>query len=124
MLPKQTPEIISLTPESHPCGWGSTWLHRAVRHRRRHGYDQKNLVFPSPRSEDGCIEQTATTAGTVVDTTGAGDCFTAAFATAAQEGQEPQEALRFAAAAAGICVTVPGALPSLPWRADVDKLLG
>jgi len=59
----------------------------------------------------------------VVDTTGAGDCFTAAYATAVQEGQDARAALQFAAAAAGICVTMPGALPSLPWRADVDMLL-
>ena len=72
---------------------------------------------------DRTVLQPVVTAGDVVDTTGAGDCFTAAFAVATQEGQDVQSALRFAAAAAGICVAGRGAMPSLPWRADVDGLV-
>lgn len=59
----------------------------------------------------------------VVDTTGAGDCFTAAFAVAVLEGREPQDALRFASAAASICVQRPGAMPSLPSADEVQQLL-
>lgn len=75
-------------------------------------------------AEDGAVSQPIIAAGKVVDTTGAGDCFTAAFAVASQEGQDRRAALRFASAAAGICVSGGGAMPSLPWRSDVDKLLG
>jgi ribokinase len=59
----------------------------------------------------------------VVDTTGAGDCFTAAYAVAWVEGLAPAQRLRFAAAAAACCVTVRGAMPSLPSRDTVAALL-
>ena len=59
----------------------------------------------------------------VVDTTGAGDCFTAAFGVALMEGMPHAAALRFASAAACLCVQAMGAMPSLPLRADVDALL-
>ncbi len=59
----------------------------------------------------------------VVDTTGAGDCFTAAYAVAVLEGKAGAEALRFASAAACICVQRKGAMPSLPARQEVDALL-
>ncbi|MCR9193181.1 MAG: ribokinase [Hyphomonas sp.] len=60
----------------------------------------------------------------VVDTTGAGDTFCGALAVALAEGQPPEQALRFASAAAALAVTRPGAQPSLPNRAQVDALLG
>lgn len=60
----------------------------------------------------------------VVDTTGAGDTFCGALAVALAEGQPPEQALRFASAAAALAVTRPGAQPSLPSRAQVDALLG
>jgi len=59
----------------------------------------------------------------VVDTTGAGDCFTAAYTVALMEGQPEQERLRFACAAAALCVQTRGALPSMPTRAAVERLL-
>lgn len=59
----------------------------------------------------------------VVDTTGAGDCFTAAFVVARMEGRRPADCLRFAAAAAAICVQKKGAIPSLPHREEVDRLM-
>jgi ribokinase len=60
---------------------------------------------------------------TAVDTTAAGDAWNAAFAVALAEGQPPLEAGRFASAAAAICVTRPGAQPSLPSRDEVLALL-
>ncbi|MDS1270288.1 ribokinase [Lipingzhangella sp. LS1_29] len=70
----------------------------------------------------------------VVDTTGAGDVFCAAFAVAqAERGRDAHahgehgenttaaEALRFAAAAAALCVTREGASSSLPWRDEIDR---
>ncbi|CAK0752448.1 hypothetical protein CVIRNUC_002147 [Coccomyxa viridis] len=59
----------------------------------------------------------------VVDTTGAGDCFTGAYAVGILEGKAPEEALKFAAAASALCVGRPGAMPSLPSRDEVDKRL-
>ncbi len=59
----------------------------------------------------------------VVDTTGAGDCFTAAYAVALLEGQSAAEGLRFAAAAAACCVQELGAMPSMPRRETVLALL-
>ncbi|KAJ0257208.1 Ribokinase [Hirschfeldia incana] len=69
------------------------------------------------------IQQSIIPAAQVVDTTGAGDTFTAAFAVAMVEGKSHVECLRFAAAAASLCVQVKGAIPSMPDRTSVLKLL-
>ncbi|CAL9215307.1 unnamed protein product [Arabidopsis halleri] len=69
------------------------------------------------------IQQSIIAAAQVVDTTGAGDTFTAAFAVAMVEGKPHEECLRFAAAAASLCVQVKGAIPSMPDRTSVLKLL-
>ncbi|XP_027342749.1 uncharacterized protein LOC113855339 [Abrus precatorius] len=69
------------------------------------------------------IQQPAILAKTVIDTTGAGDTFTAAFAVALVEGKSRKECLRFAAAAACLCVQVKGASPSMPDRKSVLDLL-
>ena len=55
-----------------------------------------------------------------VDTTAAGDCFNAAFAVALSEGRPVADAGRFAAMAASLSVTRPGAQPAMPTRAEVD----
>jgi ribokinase len=60
---------------------------------------------------------------TAVDTTGAGDTFTAALTLALVEGQDEEQALRFACAAGAATTLRPGAQPSLPTRADVEVLL-
>lgn len=57
---------------------------------------------------------------TAVDTTGAGDTFTAALTVALLENYSEQDALSFACKAAALATTVRGAQPSLPMRADVD----
>jgi ribokinase len=59
----------------------------------------------------------------VVDTVGAGDAFNAAFAVALAEEKALPDALRFANAAAAICVTRPGAAAAMPMRIEVDALL-
>ena len=58
-----------------------------------------------------------------VDTTGAGDTFTAALTVALVEGMPPDEALEFACAAGACATTRKGAQPSLPTRAEVNALL-
>lgn len=58
-----------------------------------------------------------------VDTTGAGDCFTGSLAAALDAGQPPEQAMRYAAAAAAIQVMRPGASDAMPTRAEVLALL-
>lgn len=60
---------------------------------------------------------------TPVDTTGAGDCFAGSLAAALDRGDTPAQALRYAAAAAALQVTRPGAAPAMPTRAEVEVLL-
>jgi ribokinase len=61
--------------------------------------------------------------GKVVETTGAGDAFAGGFAVALAEGKSIVEATRYGCAVAGISVTRPGTAPSMPHRAEVDKLI-
>jgi ribokinase len=58
-----------------------------------------------------------------VDTTGAGDAFTAALTLALAEGQSLPSAVRFANAAGALAVTRLGALAAMPTRAAVDAFL-
>ncbi|XP_065861670.1 ribokinase [Euphorbia lathyris] len=69
------------------------------------------------------IRQSVVSVPRVLDTTGAGDTFTAAFAVAQVEGKKKEECLRFAAAAASLCIQVKGAIPSMPDRTSVLNLL-
>ncbi|PON69796.1 Ribokinase [Parasponia andersonii] len=69
------------------------------------------------------IKQPVISAEKVLDTTGAGDTFTAAFAVAFVEGKSEKDCLSFAAAAASLCVQVKGAIPSMPDRKSVLNLL-
>ena len=55
-----------------------------------------------------------------VDTTGAGDTFTAALTVALVEGMQPGDALRFACAAGSLATTKMGAQTSLPTREEVN----
>jgi ribokinase len=58
-----------------------------------------------------------------VDTTAAGDVFNGALAVALGGGRALPDAVRFAAAAAALSVTRPGAQPSVPRRAAIHRLL-
>lgn len=59
----------------------------------------------------------------VVDTTGAGDCFTGALAAALDRGLAPSEAMRFAAAAAGLQVGRAGTAGAMPTHAEIEAAL-
>ena len=65
----------------------------------------------------------AVSAGTVVETTGAGDAFNGAFAAALSAGKSPLEAVRYGCATAGISVTRAGTAPSMPSRTEVEAIL-
>jgi ribokinase len=58
-----------------------------------------------------------------IDTIGAGDCFSGAFAVAFAEGKTIADAIRFAATAASISVTRPGAQTSMPRRREILQAL-
>jgi len=62
-------------------------------------------------------------AGEVVETTGAGDAFNGALATALAEGQTDIQAVHFGCATSAIAVTRAGAAPSMPAREEVEKFL-
>jgi len=69
------------------------------------------------------VYQSAVPVQTVVDTTGAGDCYTAAWAVASLANRSSDESMRFASAAAAICVQRAGAMTSLPRLEEVEYLL-
>jgi ribokinase len=68
------------------------------------------------------IARSASPRVTPVDTTGAGDAFTAALTVALVEGMSSDKALRFACAAGALAATKAGAQPSLPDRDAVSSL--
>jgi ribokinase len=59
----------------------------------------------------------------VKDTSGAGDAFNGAFATALCEGKNIEQSLKFANIFAGISTTRVGTANSMPSREEIDKLL-
>ena len=60
----------------------------------------------------------------VIDETGAGDCYRAAFAVAqVMEGSNRTDAMKFASSAGSCSVEVPGAVPSTPDRDRIDAKL-
>jgi ribokinase len=58
-----------------------------------------------------------------VDTTAAGDAFNGAFAVGLMRGYSAKDSAVFASAVAGICVTRPGAQPSMPTEQEVETFL-
>ena len=58
-----------------------------------------------------------------VDTVGAGDCFSGTLAVAIAEKMWLTDAIRFASAAAAICVTRAGAQPSMPSRREIEAMM-
>ena len=74
-------------------------------------------------AQDGAVlHQPALLVDNVVDETGAGDCFRAAFCVALSEGKSLDECLQLASAAGACSVESHGAVPSTPTRIQVlDK---
>lgn len=74
--------------------------------------------------DDGlnAIHVPAFSAGDVIETTGAGDCFCGAFAHALNQGFSALESTKFACAAASISVTRPGTAPSMPSQDEAERL--
>jgi sulfofructose kinase len=76
------------------------------------------------RDRDGTMRELPVFRIAAVDTLAAGDVFHGAFTLALLEGRAAPDALRFAAAAAGLKCTRFGGSTSAPHRAEVDALLG
>lgn len=72
---------------------------------------------------DGCHCYRAFRAGQVADTTGAGDCFNAAFLCGVLRGRSVEEAARYAAAAAALSIRTVGARAGSPTREEVLAFL-
>lgn len=66
-------------------------------------------------------EEAPAFAARVTDTTGAGDCFWAAYLYARLKGRA--DALRFACAAASLCVERRGAMPAMPTAEETEQRL-
>lgn len=73
--------------------------------------------------DEGVTVVPALKAPLVVDTTGAGDAFTAALSVALADGRPVREAARFAAAAGAHAVSIAEVIPSLARRPDIERLL-
>jgi ribokinase len=74
--------------------------------------------------ENNEVHSIAGHAVSVVDTTGAGDCFVGAFAAATIDGLAIADRLRFANRAASISVQRRGAGPSMPTREEIASFRG
>jgi ribokinase len=70
---------------------------------------------------EGLRTEVPSLAADVVDPTGAGDCFAAAFAVRYAETHDAVESAQFAVAAGSLAVETSGAQPSLPTRAAVEE---
>lgn len=94
-------------------------LERGVRHVLLTLGEQGALLA----SAEGMERVPAAPVAQVVDTTGAGDAFNAAFAVALAEGKDPIEAVQWGCAAGAASVGRWGVVPSLPDRAELERIL-
>lgn len=77
-------------------------------------------VYYQEQQESGFVPAFSVDA---VDTVAAGDAFNGGLAVALSEGRPVAEAVRWGAAAGALAATRPGAMPSMPHRADLEALL-
>ena len=103
---------------------------RAAETLRERMADTENSAVVLTLGAQGSLMLTGTTSELVpalpvqpVDTTGAGDAFCGALATALASGENLQSAVEFANAAGAAAVTVIGATPSMPTRTKIKRLL-
>ena len=78
---------------------------------------------PAAHARPIADDRLRSSAGKVLETTGAGDSFVGAFAAGLADGMTPADAARFGCAAAGISVTRLGTAPAMPTRAEIEALL-
>ena len=73
---------------------------------------------------DGAVRRVSARKAKVVDTTAAGDAFTAALTVALCEGRSPADAAEFASCAGTLACTRFGAQPAMPTRSELDAWIG
>jgi ribokinase len=76
------------------------------------------------RDADGAPRRWPAAPVAVVDTVGAGDAFSGAFAAALAGGASEEDAVRQALAAGALACSRAGGLPSMPWRDEILDLAG
>jgi ribokinase len=74
-------------------------------------------------ADGNVLHQPAYKVSKVIDETGAGDCFRAAFAVALMEGKTLTQCMKFASAAGACSVEKHGAVPSTPTREELENRL-
>ncbi|MDE0466809.1 MAG: ribokinase [Candidatus Poribacteria bacterium] len=104
--------------------------YRAAEVLRARMVDTVDAAVVLTLGEQGALMLTATSSEHIsalpvepIDTTGAGDAFCGALATALASGETLRSAVAFANAAGAAAVTVTGATPSMPTRAKIECLL-
>ena len=102
-------------------------LRRKCKFYRSTGCDNATAGKPPPPfSEKGIAQQKVFQPifkVKAVDTTAAGDTFTGYFLAGLADGLPMEEVLRMSAKASSIAVTREGAVPSIPYRAEVLEAL-
>jgi ribokinase len=103
---------------------------RAAEVLRARMVDTENTAVVLTLGKQGALMLTATASEYIsalsvepVDTTGAGDAFCGALATALAKGETLRSAVEFANAAGAAAVTVTGATPSMPTLVKIQRLL-
>lgn len=122
LTPNETeaPVLLGLDPEH---GLSETELVSQLRERTGGAVILTRGGRGALLSSDAGVEEVAPVpAAHVVDTTGAGDSFTAALAVALAEGADLAHAARFAATAGAHTVTIAGVIPALPTRSQLPRL--
>lgn len=123
--------VLNLTELATLTGGEPEALHgaRLIAHARRLLVRSGQIVIVTQGAQGACVvresaaESWPARSVEPVDTTGAGDCFCGALAAALASGCDVSEALPRAIAAASICITRPGAAPSMPTMIELEALL-
>ncbi len=125
LVPNQTEAASLLGRDEHDSESAETARGLALE-LRQHGPEVVILKM----GRQGCLvaagEEVTAVAGhsvEAVDTTAAGDTFSGGLAAELSRGADLEAAVRFANAAAALCVTKPGAMNSIPTRAEVLRFL-
>jgi ribokinase len=122
-------EVLVLLKERHTIGSEERDLDKigdAATTLLSHGV--RNVVVTAGKSgsvfvSDRGIKTFGTYAVTQVDSTGAGDAFSAGLALRYTETGDIDEGIRFASACAALAVTRVGAIPSMPGRQEVEAFM-
>ena len=116
MMGHDTQSMVELSPQGY-AGWKSNMGEEGF----TVNFDEKGVYFQN--KDDSLYVPPLDLGNKVVDTSGAGDAFNGAFATALCEDKSIKDSLIFANTFAGISTTRVGTAKSMPSREEIDKLL-